>query len=127
MVVAAHVRGLALDRDQAGVDLGRLPAEGLRHRREPRLELLVPVLGGQGLGPVEGQVEVAAAVVDLADLAGRRLAVVQEFADGRVEGLGQDLGLSVLEGPGQVLERGRESGELAQRIPAQVVLLFELG
>jgi len=108
VVVAAHVHRPALDRDQGRVDLGRLLAQGLGGRGEPGLEPGVLVLGGQGLGPVQGQVEVAPSDVDLADLAGGRLGVVQELADGRVEGLGQDLGLGVLERPGQVLERGAE-------------------
>jgi amidohydrolase len=68
-------RGAALDGEQLGVDRaspavracgGDRPGEGGR-------EVGVLGLGGEGLGPVEREVEVAAAVVDLADAAGRGL------------------------------------------------------
>ena len=81
-VVPAHIDGLALGRDQFGGDLGLVFRELLGDAANRVLEFLVLVLPGQRLGPVQGQVEVAAAVVDLADLAGGRLVVVEELGDG---------------------------------------------
>ena len=56
------------------------------------LQFGVVVLRGEGLGPVEGEVEVAAAVVDGAELAAGRAVVFEELAGGGVEGVGEDLG-----------------------------------
>src|SRR3972149_6195109 len=76
-VIAAHVDRPPLRRDQLRVDLRRVVAELLRDLRELRLEFLVLRLLGERLRPVEREVEVAAAVVDLADLAGGGLVVVE--------------------------------------------------
>ena len=63
------------------------------------------------MGPVEGEVEVATAVVDAgADFAGRALVILQELAVGFVEGLGEDFGFGVVLGDAEVLE-GRGEGE----------------
>ena len=118
-VVAADVDRLALRRDQLGVDLRLVLGELLRDRREARLQLLVLRLRRQRLGPVEGEVEVAAAVVDLADLARRRLVVVEELADRLVERLGEDLApssfLNVLR---DVLQRGRRARRTRRASPS---------
>src|SRR5699024_1046500 len=95
-------------------------------RGEALLEPGVLVLGRQRLRPVEGQVEVAAAVVELADLARRRLVLLEEGGDRGVEGVREDLRLGVVEVLREVLEGGAERGELAEGIPAQVALLEEL-
>ena len=126
MVVAAHVHGPALGRDQFPVDLRLVVGELLGNLGEAGLEFLVLALGGQGLGPVERQVEVAAPVVDLPHLAGRRLVVVEERGDGLVERFRQHRGLRILVGVGNVFQRSGEGGELAEGIPAQVALLLEL-
>src|SRR5512133_1558765 len=110
-VVAAEVQRLPLGADQLGVDLLRVLPELLRDLHEAGLELLVLRLRGEGLGPVEREVEVAAAVVDLADLAGRGLVVVEELADRLVERLGEHRGLRVAGDPADVLEGGAEGGE----------------
>ena len=68
----------------------------------------------------------AAAVVELADLARGRPAVLQQLAGGRVERLGEQLRARVAGLLGEQLERDRQREELAERVPAQVVLLHEL-
>src|SRR5690606_38442888 len=107
-------------------DLLLVARQRVSQRREGGLQLRILVLRGQLLRPVHGQVEVAAAVVDAAQAAGGRLVVVQERAGGRVQRLRQHPRLRVVVALGQVLERGGERQELAQRIPAQVVLGGEL-
>ena len=83
-------------------------------------------LGRQGLCPVQRQVEVAAAVVDVADLARWRLVVVQELAGGLVQGLGQYQGFGVVVRHTQMLEGRGQGQELAQGIPAQEVFFQQL-
>ena len=67
----------------------------LGQRRELGRQLGVLGLRGQLLRPVQGQVELAAAVVQLAGLGRGVLVVVQQLACGGVQRLGQDLGLAV--------------------------------
>ena len=55
-----------------------------------------------------------------------RLVLVEEGAGGAVEGVGEDLGARVAGGLREVLEADREREELAQAVPAQVVLLDQL-
>ena len=68
----------------------------------------------------------AAAVVELVDLALRRLAVLQQLPGRLVERLRQHGGARVVGLVGQELERHGQREELAQRVPAQVVLLHQL-
>src|SRR5262252_11173696 len=70
-VVAAHLDRLALRADQFAIDLRLVLAERLGQRLEAGLQLRVLVLGGQRLRPVQGEVEMTAAIVELADLARR--------------------------------------------------------
>src|SRR5205807_1099734 len=95
-------------------------------RLEAGGQLLVFGLRGQRLRPVEGKVEMAAAIVDLADLARRIAVVLEELADGSIERLGENLRLGVLVGLRQMFERCAKGKEFAQRIPAQITLLLEL-
>src|SRR5699024_6143877 len=125
-VVAVEVDRVALHPDELLVDLRLVLPEGAGDRREALGQPGVLLLGGEGLGPVQREVEVAAAVVDLADPAGRGLVLLEERRDRRVQGVGEHLRLGVLEGLGQVLQRGAERGELTEGVPAQVVLLEEL-
>ena len=70
MVVAADVGGLALDGDHFGDDLFVGGGELRRDGGEAGLEFGVSGLGGEGLGPVQAEIKMAAAVVDAgADLA----------------------------------------------------------
>jgi hypothetical protein len=94
VVVTADVHWLALNGVELGNDGRFVLGQGFGQGRELRLQGSVFGLGGQGLSPVQRQVEVAAAVVDVADFARWRLVVVQELAGGLVQGLGQNrLGL----------------------------------
>src|SRR5699024_8304742 len=76
-VVAADVRRLALHREQLLRNGLLAVGELLRDRGEGGGELGVLALRGQLLRPVKGQVEVAAEVVDRAEIALRGLALVQ--------------------------------------------------
>src|SRR5690606_9176580 len=80
----------------------------------------------QRLRPIEGEVEMAAAIVDLANLA-RGIAVeLEELADSSVERLGENLRLRVLVDLSQMFEGGAQRKELAQRIPAEIAFLLKL-
>src|SRR5580704_18586761 len=67
-----------------------------------------------------------AAIIEFADLARGRAVEFEDLADGGVERLGQNLRLGVLESLRQMLERRAQREKLAERIPAQIVLLLEL-
>ena len=87
------------------------------------LQFGVVVLRGEGLGPVEGEVEVRAAVVDGAELAAGRLVVLEELAVRGVERVGEDLGLRQLEGLARCSKDGGEGEEFAEAVPAEEVFL----
>ena len=117
---------MPLPGDQLLHDLLLGGGELLGHRLEDALQFRIGGLRRQRLRPVEREVEVRAAVVDGAVLAAGR-AIVLEVAAGRgIERVGKDLCRSVLEDDRQVLVRRREREELAEAVPAQVVVLEEL-
>ena len=68
----------------------------------------------------------AAAVVDRAERAPRRTVLFEERAGRGIQRVGEHLRLLVAGVFGEVLERGREGEELAERVPAQVVLFEQL-
>lgn len=89
-VVASDVHGLALDALVLLDDFAPVAAELL-------VEVLVVGVGlGEKFSPVEGDVEVGGAVVDLVDPAGGALPVVEDAADGLVQGGAEQLGLFVV-------------------------------
>ena len=65
-------------------------------------------------------------VIDATELPARRAILVEQGAGGPIKRVGQDLGPSVALRGRKVLEAHRQGQELAQRVPAQVVLLDEL-
>ena len=75
--------------------------QGCKLGRQGRVVLLCRQL----LGPVQGQVELAAAVVELTGLGRRILVVVKQLARGGIQGSGQDLGLGVASLDTQLLDR----------------------
>ncbi|CKN70462.1 Uncharacterised protein [Mycobacterium tuberculosis] len=89
-------------------------------------QLLVVGLRGQLLCPVHGEVELAAPVVEFTGFARRTLVVVQQLADGGIQGLTQEFGPLVTGLDADILETGAQREELTQRIPAQVILLHQL-
>ena len=105
MVVTAHIHRLSLRCDQFGADLRLVFRQRFRQRCKTRLQLLVLGLRGQRLRPVQGKIEMAALVIDLANLAGGLFIVVQQLADGLIERIRENLRLLVLEGPRQMFER----------------------
>mmetsp|Transcript_108236 Transcript_108236/g.149559 ORF Transcript_108236/g.149559 Transcript_108236/m.149559 type:complete len:486 (-) Transcript_108236:841-2298(-) len=126
VVVAANVHRLALAIDQLLDDRPLVGIQLLSHAHELHLQLVVLILCRKGPRPVQAQVEVAAAVVDLATLPGGVLVDVEEMRRGLVQAVGQDLGLGVLRHRGEVLNGHRQGQVLAQGVPAQVVALDEL-
>ncbi len=68
----------------------------------------------------------AAAVVDAAQAAAGRLVLVEEGGGRAVEGVGEHLSACVARRLREVLEADRQREELAQAVPAQVVLLEQL-
>ena len=68
----------------------------------------------------------AAAVVETAQAPARRPVLIEQGAGRPVERVGQDLGAPVARALCRELEAGRERQELAQAVPAQVVLLEQL-
>src|SRR4051794_31733138 len=72
VIVAAHIYRLALRTDQLRVDLFLILSQLLGNGSELRLQLRVLGLLGKSLSPIKSKVEVAPAVIDLADFAGGR-------------------------------------------------------
>mmetsp|Transcript_13231 Transcript_13231/g.33990 ORF Transcript_13231/g.33990 Transcript_13231/m.33990 type:complete len:569 (+) Transcript_13231:365-2071(+) len=121
LVVAADVHRLALARQQLPHNL--LLAGGQRGRElGEQLRLLLR----QRLRPVLGDVEVGAAVVQLAALAARRLAVVQHAGHGSHEAGAKRGGRGVVGAGRQLLKRDGRGEVLAQAVPPQVALLHKL-
>ena len=54
-------------------------------------KFLILCLFGQRLRPIQGEIKMASAIIDLAYLTSRRFVAFQEFRGGSVEGIGQDL------------------------------------
>src|SRR5207244_12886674 len=108
--------GLALGADQLRVELRLAIAHGPGRAAEARREVRV-LRARERLGPVEREVEVAPAVVDLAHLARRRPVGVEELADRLVEAVGERLRARVRELRAHVLERRAERRELPERVP----------
>ncbi len=125
-VVAADVDGGALDSEEFVDDGLFVFEEFLGDGLEGGLEGWVLGLGGEGLGPVEGEVEVGAAVVDGSKFAAGGAVVFQELGGGGIEGVGEDFCFGVGLGDGEVLEGGGEGEEFAEGVPAEVVFLSEL-
>jgi len=90
--------------NEFAIDLGFVLAERLGQWLEAGLQLRVLGLRGQRLSPVQGEIEMAAAIVDSADLARRRAVELEDFADGRVEGVSENLRLGVLVGLRQMFD-----------------------
>ena len=61
-------------------------------RSEDFLQLGIFILGGQGLGPVDRDVEVAAAIVEASELARGRFVMLEELAGSGVERVCKHLG-----------------------------------
>ena len=101
-------------------------AERVGDGREARRQLGVVGLRRELPRPVERQVEVAAAVVELVHLARRRAVLVEHRSGGAVERVGEQLRGRVVGLLREELERRRQREELAERVPAEVVLLHEL-
>ena len=84
------------------------------------------VLGRQGFRPIQGEVEGAAAVIDLMHLARGGFGVFKIFADCLIQGFRENLGLVVPGVGGDQLKRGDEGAVFAQGVPAEVAFFEEL-
>src|SRR5476649_343292 len=125
-VVAADVHRLALNFLELFDDLRLVLGQRLGQRREVGLQFRVLALRGQGLRPVQRQVEVAATVVEFAGAGRWRLVIVEQLAGGFVQGLGQQLGFRVAGLDAHVFQRHGQGQEFAQGIPAQMVFFHQL-
>src|SRR5690349_19474640 len=90
-VIAADVDRLPLHGVQLADDRLLVLRKRLRELREMRLQLTIFALCGKRLRPVEREVEVTAAIVDLAGARPRRLVALEELAGRFVERLRQNL------------------------------------
>ena len=125
---------VATDVDRRALHLVELARRSCpRRRRAPRrwarscaASSASSVWLGQLLGPVEREVEVAAPVVELVHLARRRPVLVEHRSGGPVERVGEQLRGRVVALLREELERRGQREELAERVPAEVVLLHEL-
>src|ERR1019366_8477541 len=104
MVVAAEVDGASLRGKKLGVDLRLIGDQLTCDCVEPPLQLRVARLISQRKGPVQREVEMAAAIVDLSHLARRGPVVVEELRDRLIERVGKDLCLLVAEHCGEMLQ-----------------------
>jgi hypothetical protein len=77
---------VALNGKQFLDDAGFVSEELFRDGGEDSLEFRIVGLRGEGLGPVEGEVKVGAAVVDAAEFAAGRAVVVEKAAGGSEAG-----------------------------------------
>src|SRR5471030_1368992 len=125
-VVAADVHRLALNFLELFDDLRLVLGQRLGQRREVGLQFRVLALRGQGLRPVQRQVEVAATVVEFAGAGRWRLVIVEQLAGGFVQRLGQQLGFRVAGLDAHVFQRHGQRQEFAQRVPAQMVFFHQL-
>src|SRR5262249_55272516 len=126
VIVPADVLRFALCGEQFAVDFLLVVAQIFCNFRKSLSDLLVSRLRSQSLRPVERQVEVAATVVDLADLTGWRFVALEELRIGLIERVGQDLGHRIIPGLRQVLQRRSQCEEFAERVPTQIAFLLEL-
>ena len=74
-----------MGRGQFGQDLRLVLCKRLRERLEARLKVLVLRLLGQRLRPVESEIEVAAAIIELADFAGGRAVMFEDLGVGLIQ------------------------------------------
>ena len=113
-VISTNISGLALHRRKLRHDGLFAGLQRFGQRRKVALQRFIFGLLGQRLCPVQGQIELAAAVVQLAGLGRRVLVVVQQFAGGDIERLGQYLGLCISGLQPQIFERYRQRQKLTQ-------------
>ena len=91
MIIAAQIDGFALGADQLGIDLGLVLGKLLCDFGKTRLKVLVFRLLRQGLRPIQREIKMAPAIIDLTDLAGWRLVALQELGGGPIQRIRQDL------------------------------------
>ena len=89
-------------------------------------QLRIVVLCGQRLGPVAREPVVAVAVVGLTDFTPRAAVMVEDALRGGIYRAAQDHRLGIVACLTQEFEAFAQSTELAQTIPAQVVLFHQL-
>jgi hypothetical protein len=114
VVVTPDVHGLALRAIELGDDPRFLLFQRHGHRAELHLQIRVGVLLGQGLRPVQRQVEVTAAHVEFTHLARRGFVLLEEPAIGHIQRLGQHLRACIARLLRQVLDRHLQREEFTQ-------------
>ena len=121
VIVTTDIGRMALDHTHFFQDFVLAVFQLLRQLREEVLQILVVILVGQFLRPVTGEVEVAAAVVQLTGVTRRRLVVLQQAFSGFVQGQAQQARPLVVLLFTQFFQGNSRGQELAQRVPAQVI------
>ncbi|CWN16983.1 Uncharacterised protein [Neisseria meningitidis] len=125
-VVAADVGRFALYGGKLGNDFRFVGGQSGCQWRKCGFQFGIFVLRRQFLRPVEGEVEMAAAVVEFAGFTFRRFVVQQQFFGGCIQSVGEDLGFGIAGFLRQMFKRYGECEEFAQRVPAQMVFFEEL-
>jgi len=80
-----------LGAEQLGRNFGFVLFKLFRDLGKTRLQIFILCLFGQRLRPIQGEIKMASAIIDLAYLTSRRFVAFQEFRGSSVEGIGQDL------------------------------------
>ena len=114
MVIAAHIHRLALGCDQFGVDLCLVIRKRSGKPGETRLDFQIFRLCGQRLCPIQGEIEMAAPVVDFTYLAGRGFVVFQNSAVGLIQRFSQYLSLCVVIFLAKMLQRRAQRQKLSE-------------
>ena len=123
-VVAAEVDRVALDRDEFGLDGLVVGSQLRRQRGEARRQLRVIGLGRDGLGPVDGQGGGCPGCRSCRPCAGDLL--LEDLAGGPAGGSRPAPGAGLPNESARCSSEAARARELAERVPAQVVLLHEL-
>src|SRR5213594_144096 len=89
MIIAAHIDRFSLGAEQLGNNLGLIFCKLFGDFGKTRLKVLILRLLGQRLRPVQREIKMASAIINLAHLAGWRLVALQELGVGLIERIGQ--------------------------------------
>src|SRR6185437_9557881 len=117
---------LALRRIELGDDLLLVAAQLGRDGLEELAERRIVGLRDERLGPVECQIEMTAAVVDLTHIALRGSIVLEHLAVSGIERARNDQRPRIARLTSEVLDGHLQREKLSERVPAQVPFLEEL-
>ena len=90
----------------------------LRHRGKNSLQLLIVILRGQFLRPIQGFVDMATGIIQLAEHTAWGFAILHELASGPIQRVSENLRLFVARGATQMRKGFRQRHKFPERIPA---------